>query len=105
MAFLLNMRATGKGSHGAEAKPTTGNPRVKIAGSEVLTVATQFTVQSCSNVVASSPFPCVIAMFPQGATRVKVGGMAVLLDSSTATILPTGVTLEITNPQKHVKGE
>jgi hypothetical protein len=105
MAFVLTMKATGTCSHAADAKPVAGNPRVKIDGSPVLTVATQFTVSGCPNLAGTSPFPCAVAMFPAGAARVKVMGVPVLLDTSTATVLPTGVTLKLTNPQQRVKGQ
>ena len=103
MAFVLTTKATGKCSHAADAKPTTGNPRVKIDGAPVLTIATQFTVLGCPNVVGSSPFPCAIAMFPAGSARIKVMALPVLLDTSRPTVVPTGVSLTLTSPQQRVK--
>lgn len=105
MAFVLTTKATGKCSHAADALPTTGNPRVKIDGAPVLTIASQFAVQGCPNVVGNSPFPCAIAMFPVGSARIKVMKLPVLLDTSHATIVPTGAGLTISNPQPRVKGQ
>lgn len=104
MAYLLDKTATGQCTHGASAQPLVGNPRVKLNGNPVLTVATQFAISGCPNVVGTSPFPCVLGMFAAGATRVKVMGTPVLLDTSQATNVPTGVTITLTNPQQRVKG-
>ena len=105
MAYLLNESATGTCSHGGNAKPIAGNPRVKVAGSPVLTVMSQLSIAGCpNNPTGTSPLPCVIAMFASGATRVKVMGMPVLLDSSSPTNLPTGASTTITEPQTRVKG-
>jgi hypothetical protein len=104
MGYLLNESATGTCAHGGNARPIAGNPRVKIAGSAVLTVASQLSIAGCPNVVGTSPVPCVIAMFASGATRVKVMGMPVLLDSSSPSNLPTGASTTITEPQTRVKG-
>jgi hypothetical protein len=104
MGYLLDKNATGKCSHGASASPVVGNPRVKIGGVEVLTIATQFTISGCSNMAGNTPFPCLLGVFASGATRVKAGGMAVLLESSTPTNVPTGASTTITNTQARVKG-
>jgi len=105
MAYLLNESATGTCSHGGSATPIVGNPRVKIAGSAVLTVMSQLSIAGCSNnPTGSSPLPCLIALFALGATRVKVMGMAVLLDSSSPTNIPTGASTTISEPQTRVKG-
>lgn len=104
MACLLDKTTTGQCTHGGSAQPLVANPRVKINGNPVLTVATQFAVAGCPNVVGTSPFPCVLGAFAAGATRVKVMGMPVLLDTSQATTTPTGVTLTLINAQQRVKG-
>ena len=105
MAYILNKAATGTCSHGGSASPTAGIPRVKLGGTEVLTVATQFTVSGCSNMLGQSPFPCVIGIVPVGATRVKVMGVPVLLDSGKPQNVPTGVATTIINTQMRVKGQ
>lgn len=104
MAYLLDKNATGQCTHGGGAQPLAGNPRVKLDGAPVLTVATQFAVSGCPNVVGNSPFPCVLGVFATGATRVKVMGMPVLLDTSQATNTPTGVTITLINSRQRVKG-
>jgi uncharacterized Zn-binding protein involved in type VI secretion len=104
MAFLLDQNTIAQCSHGGSAKPLAGNPRVKVGGAPVLTVATQFAVSGCPYMVGNSPFPCVLATFAAGATRVKVAGAPVLLDASSATVTPTGVTLTLTPAQQRVQG-
>ena len=104
MAVLLSDKATGKCSHGASAKPLFGNPRVKLGGQPVLTVASPFSIASCPNMVGTAKFPCVIGVFGKGALRVKVMGQPVLLDTSKATNIPTAVSTTITSTQSRVKG-
>lgn len=104
MGFLLHDKATGQCSHGASAQPLAGNPRVKLGGQPVLTVASPFAISSCPNIVGSVKFPCVVGVAAAGATRVKVMGQPVLLDTSKATNLPTGASTTITSTQGRVKG-
>ena len=104
MAYLLDETITGQCTHGGSARPLAGNPRVKINGAPVLTVATQLAISGCPNVVGPSPFPCVLGAFTAGAARVKVMGVPVLLDTSQAINTPTGVTVTLTHPQQRVKG-
>jgi len=105
MGYLLNQDATGTCSHGSNAKPIAGNPRVKVGGAPVLTVLSQLSHAGCPNNPSGvSPLPCAIAMYAVGASRVKVMNLAVLLDSSTSTNVPTGVSTTITKTQTRVKG-
>lgn len=104
MAYLLDEAVTGTCTHGGSAMPIVGNPRVKLAGKPVLTVASQLAISGCPNNVGGSPVPCVLATFASGATRVKVMGMAVLLDTSTPSNVPTGASTTLTEPQARVKG-
>ena len=106
MAALLTKGAVGICSHGGNATPTAGNPRVKIAGQAVLTVASQLSIAGCpNNPTGLSPLPCVIAMFTSCAMRVKVDNVPVLLKSSSTTNLPTGASTTIIEPQTRVKGQ
>ena len=104
MAYLLNAAVSGTCTHGGSAMPVAGNPRVKVAGSPVLTVASQLAISGCPNNVSGSPVPCVLATFASGATRVKVMGQPVLLDTSTPTNVPTGASTTLIEPQARVKG-
>jgi hypothetical protein len=105
MGHLLTKGATGTCSHGGNATPIAGNPRVQIAGNPVLTMASQLSIAGCPNNPSGvSPLPCVIAMFTSCATRVTVNKVPVLLKSSSTTNLPTGASTTITEPQTRVKG-
>jgi hypothetical protein len=105
MGHLLNQSASGTCSHGDNATPITGNQRVTVGGVSVLTVLSQLSHAGCPNNPSGvSPLPCAIAMYPAGASRVKVMNMAMLLDSSTPTNVPTGASTTITQTQSRVKG-
>jgi hypothetical protein len=102
--YLLNMNATGTCAHGGQAQPLAGNPRVKLGGAPALTITTQFAIAGCPNVVGPSPFPCVLASFVAGSTRVKVMGMPLLIADSPSVNAPTGVPTTVINTQLRVKG-
>lgn len=104
MGFLLHLQATGECSHHAPAKPILGNPRVRLGGQPVLTEVSPFSITGCPNRAGSVPFPCLIGLFARGATRVKVMGLPVLLDSSQPFNLPTGAKTTINTTQSRVKG-
>jgi hypothetical protein len=105
MAYILNDAIKGSCSHGGNASAIVGNPRVKLGGSAVLTIASQLSIAGCSNNPSgTSPIPCTLAMYAVGAARVKCMGMAVLLDSSSSTNIPTGASTTITKVQSRVKG-
>jgi hypothetical protein len=106
MGHLLNQGASGTCSHGGNATPIVGNPRVKVRGVSVLTVMSQLSHAGCPNNPSGvSPLPCTIAMYTTGASRVKVMNAAMLLDSSTPTNVPTGASTTITQTQTGVKGQ
>lgn len=100
MSFLLNQQASGKCTHGGNAKPIIGNPRVKVAGQSALTTQSLFVVTGCG----VHP-PCVLAGFPSGAARVKIMGVPALLDSSQGKNLPNGAKTSIKQTQTRVKGQ
>jgi hypothetical protein len=78
-------------------------PRVKVSGQPVV-------CQPAPHVVAGCPFPpvsggpCVTASWVTGATRVRAGGMPVLLQDSQAICAPTGTPLTVVMTQFRVKG-
>lgn len=107
MAYPLNETTSGTCSHSGNAQPIpgTGSPRVRIAGTPVLTVMSPLMIAGCpNNPTGVSPLPCVLGMFASGATRVKVMGMPVPLDSSSPTNIPTGASETTTKRQARVKG-
>ncbi len=104
MGFLLHQATVGECSHHAPGTPAGANPRVRLGGQPVLTIASKLVIGSCPNKLGPAPFPCVFAQYAAGAARVKVMGVPVLLDSSTAINLPTGATTTIKTTQSRVKG-
>ena len=105
MGFLLNQNATIMCQHGGQAQATAPNPRVKVDGQMVVTQPSPHTVSGCPfTTPAGSPLPCVTAQWTTAATRVKVGGVPVLLSDSQATCIPNGTGVSIAQTQTRVKG-
>jgi hypothetical protein len=103
--FLLHVGATVLCAHGGQAQATSPNPRVKVGGQAVVTQPSPHTVAGCAMPPPpSGNGPCVSAQWMSGATRVKAGGMPVLLQDSQATCVPTGTPLNIVVTQFRVKG-
>jgi hypothetical protein len=88
-------------AHGGRATPTTASARVQVAGQPVTTLADLYVVAACP-----LAFPletrCLTAIFAAGATRVRVGGAAVLLADSPAVCAPNGATLTVLATQSRV---
>ncbi|MBZ0303132.1 MAG: DUF4280 domain-containing protein [Anaerolineae bacterium] len=101
--YILHMGATVMCMHGGQAQPTAPNPRVKVGGQMVVTQSAPYTVAGCPFVPPSGNGPCVTAQWIVAATRVKVGGVPVLLQDSQAICTPTGTGLNILVTQVRVK--
>lgn len=110
--FLVQVGATIQCPHAARATITPSNQRVKVVGMAVALVNDQTTVAGCPFQVpvgaGTKPQPCVRVMWQAPATRVKVTGRPVLLQSSVGTCLsaeqiPQGPPL-IAATQARVKG-
>jgi len=102
--FLLHQGATVLCMHGGQAQPTAPNPRVKVGGQMVVTQSAPHTVAGCPFSTPGGPMPCVTAQWITGATRVKVGGLPVLLQDSQAVCAPNGTGVNIVMTQVRVKG-
>jgi hypothetical protein len=104
--FLLHQGATVLCAHGGQATPTSPFPRVKVGGQAVTVQPVPWSISAC-------PFPpppagtgpCVLASWVVGATRVKAGGMPVLLQDSQAVCVPTGTPLNAAVVQPRVRGQ
>ena len=103
--FLLHVGATVMCAHAGQAQPTSPNPRVKLGGQPVVTQAAPYTVAGCPFNVAGAPSPCVTAQWVTAATRVRAGGLPVLLQDSQAICAPNGTPLNIVVTQVRVKGQ
>lgn len=102
--YLLHQGATVLCLHAGQAIPTAPNPRVKVGGQMVTTQPSPYTVAGCTFNVSGSPVPCVTAQWITAATRVKAGGMPVLLQDSQAICAPNGTGVNILLTQVRVKG-
>ena len=102
--FLLHVGATVLCTHAGQAQPTASNPRVKVGGQPVTTQAAPYTVAGCPFVVGVVPSPCVTAQWVVAATRVRAGGVPVLLQDSQAICAPNGTPVNIVVTQVRVRG-
>src|SRR5438067_1786436 len=101
--FLVHQGATVLCLHGGTAQPVVVNPRVKVSDQQIVTQTSTYTIAACSLSTSSGPF-CATATWTSGATRVKAGGVPVVLQDSQATCVATGTGLNITVTQTRVKG-
>ena len=102
--FLLHQGATVLCLHSGQATPTTPAPRVKVSSQPIVTQPTVYAIAGCPFVVGSAPSPCVTAQWVVAATRVRAGGVPVLLQDSQAVCTPNGTGVNIVVTQMRVKG-
>jgi len=83
---ILQQGVTIQCPHGGSGVVVTTNSRVKAGGAFALLESDSFTVAGCPFQIpvpgGTKPQPCVTIEWQAAATRVKVGGTAVLLQSS-----------------------
>jgi hypothetical protein len=104
MAYLLTQDATVQCLHAGQAQPTAMSAQVKINGQSVITQSSTYTISACSFMQGTKPSPCMTAQWTSAATRVKAGGVPVLLSDSQATCIPNGTGVTIVMTQTKVKG-
>jgi hypothetical protein len=92
-APILHLGATVLCAHGGQAIPTAPSPRVMVAGLAATTVAAPYTVAGCAFVPPAGNGPCVTAQWIIGSVRVTSGGQPFVIQSGTATCIPTGTPL------------
>ena len=95
---LLHLGAKVQCIHAGQAQPMVSNPRVRVGGQQIVTQTSTYTIACTSNP------PCATAQWRTSATRVKAGGVRVLLKDSEAVCVPTGSGLKIVTTQSRVKG-
>ncbi|MGH7512757.1 MAG: hypothetical protein ACREOQ_07535 [Gemmatimonadales bacterium] len=100
---LVHDQAVVQCDHLGPARPMTTNLRVKVSGQKVVTRDATYTITGCG-LSASGSTPCATAQWTSAASRVKAGGVAVVLTSSKATCTPTGASLQIVTTQTRVTG-
>jgi len=103
--YILHQGATVLCAHAGQAQATVPNPRVKVASQMTVQQPNPWTIAGCPFVTGSNPMPCVTAQWTVGATRVKSGGMPLLLQDSQATCVPNGTPVNIVLTQLRVKAQ
>ena len=101
--YLLHVGATVLCAHAGQAQPIVSNPRVRVSGQPIVTQSSTYAIAGCTLSTVPSP-PCVTAQWVTAATRVRAGGMPVLLQDSQSICSPTGTPLNILVTQLRVKG-
>ncbi len=101
--YLLHLGATVLCAHGGQAQPTMSSPRVTVSGQPVVTQTCMYTIAGCPQASIPAPF-CATAQWIVAATRVKAGGIPLLLQDSQAICAPTGTPLNVVMTQFRVKG-
>jgi uncharacterized Zn-binding protein involved in type VI secretion len=102
--FLLHAGATVLCMHAGQAQPTISNHRVKVSGQPITTQSASYTVAGCPFTVSGASSPCVTAQWVTAATRVRAGGVPVLLQDSQAVCAPNGTGVYVAVTQARVKG-
>ncbi len=103
--YLLHQGATVLCMHAGQAQPTVTNSQVRVSGQPVVTQAAPYTVAGCTlPPPPAANGPCVTGQWITAATRVRAGGLPVLLQDSQAICAPSGTGLTVTVTQTSVKG-
>jgi len=105
MGFIIHKDAVVACQHApgvADAKAP--DLRVSVSGKPVITIFRDYTVTGCALNGTNSP-PCTTAMWIEGAKRVKVGGLAVAIDSGKSKCIPSLGKLEPRIFQKRVEAQ
>ena len=102
--YLLHLGATVLCAHPpGQATPVVTDPRVKVGGQPIAKQTSQYAIAGCA-LTGTTVQPCATAQFVTAATRVRAGGVPVLLQDSQSTCVPTGTPLNIVVTQVRVKG-
>jgi hypothetical protein len=103
--FLLHVGATVLCLHAGQAQPVVSNPRVKVGGQSITTQPNPYTVAGCAlPPPPGANGPCVTAQWVTAATRVRAGGMPVLLQDSQAVCAPSGTGVNVVVTQVRARG-
>ncbi len=86
--------------HGGQATLITANVKVKAASGEALLETDVHPVTGCPFTIGTKPSPCLRIEWKAGASKLAVGGTAVLVESSVGTCYspenaPQGVALVV----------
>ena len=81
-AYIFQSSATAICPHGGQVSVSSNNTRVKADGQFVTTQGDTFLISGCSFTLPSGPMPCVRVQWLVPATRVRVAGQFVILQTS-----------------------
>lgn len=82
--FLFHVGATALCPHGGQVSVVSSNARVTVSGQSVALLSDLFTVGGCPfQIPGPKPQPCVTVQWLVPASRVRVNGQPVILQSST----------------------
>ncbi len=104
-AYLVHAGADVRCRHGGVAQPLSPNPRVRVSGQPIVVRTTPYGIARCPFNVGGSPSPCITAAWSAAATRVKAGGVPVVLQNSPAQTVPNAAALVVRTTQTRVRGE
>jgi uncharacterized Zn-binding protein involved in type VI secretion len=85
-----------------QARQCPVSPRVMVSKQPVATQSSTYAIAGCG-LTGIAP-PCITAQWVTAATRVRTGGVPVLLQDSQAVCTATGTGLKILVVQTRVKG-
>lgn len=104
--YILHQGATVLCMHGGQAQATVPNQRVKVSNQMTVQQPNPWTIAGCPYTVPPGvPMPCVTGQWVSAATRVKSGGMALLLQDSHAVCVPNGTDVNIVTTQMRAKAQ
>ena len=88
--------------HAGSVMLSSIEPRVKAMGQPVATLKQPDTVSACTFQVSGAPAPCVTVNWVTTATRVRAGGVPLILQNSMGLTVPNGTPVSVVNTQMRV---
>ena len=101
MGHLVQQGATVICAHAGQAQPAAPSPRVRLGGQPAVSLPTPWTLSGCS-LPPNAGGPCATAQWTAGTVRVTSMQQPLVLDSGSASCVPTGVPLTVTVAQVRV---
>lgn len=103
---VLTISSSVQCAHLGKGTPVTPNPRIKVMGQAVVTIATQYSgfAAGCGLPAATggNTPPCATGSFTTASTKVLSNTGFVLLSDSKGTTLPTGSPIAVIPEQTRV---
>jgi hypothetical protein len=96
--YILHKDAFVTCAHGAEAKPSATNARVRVSGHDTISWIPPYGITNCPQ-----NSPCASATWTTAATRVTSVGQPLVLMDSESTSVPNSLPLKLVQSQKRVQ--